>query len=36
MGDGRAEGLSAIGDGGRGAISLTSDMTGHVNPSSHL
>ena len=26
MGDGRAEGLSAIGDGGRGAMSLTPDI----------
>ena len=26
VGDGRAEGLSAIGDGGRGAMSLTPDV----------
>ena len=26
MGDGRAEGLSAIGDGGQAAISLTPDV----------
>ena len=26
MGDSRAEGLSAIGDGGRGAMSLTPDI----------
>ena len=31
MGDGRAEGLSAIGDGGQAAISLTPDVDGmHV------
>ena len=28
MGDGRAEGLSAIGDRGQAAISLTSDVVG--------
>ena len=28
MGDGRAEGPSAIGDGGEAAISLTSDVDG--------
>ena len=28
MGDGRAEGLSAIGDGGQAAISLTPDIDG--------
>ena len=28
MGDGRAEGLSAIGDGGQAAISLTPDVDG--------
>ena len=28
MGDGRAEGLSVIGDGGQGAISLTPDVDG--------
>ena len=28
MGDGRAEGPSAIGDGGQAAISLTSDLDG--------
>ena len=28
MGDGRAEGLSAIGDRGQGAISLTPDVDG--------
>ena len=28
MGDGRAEGSSAIGDGGRAAISLMSDIDG--------
>ena len=27
MGDGRAEGLSAIGDGGRAAIALTPERT---------
>ena len=27
MGDGRAEGLSAIGDGGQAAISLTPERT---------
>ena len=28
MGDGRAEGLSAVGDGGQAAVSLTPDMDG--------
>ena len=28
MGDGRAEGLSTIGDGGQAAISLTPDVDG--------
>ena len=28
MGDGRAEGSSAIGDGGRAAMSLTPDVAG--------
>ena len=28
MGDGRAEGPPAIGDGGRAAVSLTSDVDG--------
>ena len=28
MGDGRAEGLSAIGDGGQAAVSLMSDIDG--------
>ena len=28
MGDGRAEGLSAIGEGGQAAISLTTDVDG--------
>ena len=28
MGDGRAEGLSAIGDGGKATISLTPDVDG--------
>ena len=28
MGDGRAEGLSAVGDGGQAAISLTPDVDG--------
>ena len=28
MGDGRAEGLSAMGDGGQAAISLTPDVDG--------
>ena len=39
MGDGRAEGSSAIGDGGRAAISLTPDVDGthvHVFESSQL
>ena len=41
MGDGRAEGLSAIGDGGRAAISLTPDMGGTesgslLEPDAHL
>ena len=32
MGDGRAEGLSAIGDGGQAAVSLTPDIDGtHVH-----
>ena len=31
MGDGRAEGLSAIEDGGRAAISLTPDDGTHVH-----
>ena len=32
MGDGRAEGLSAIGDGGQAAISLAPDVDGtHVS-----
>ena len=39
MGDGRAEGLSAIGDGGQAAISLTPDADGthiHIFESSKL
>ena len=39
MGDGRAEGPSAIGDGGQAAISLTPDADGthvHVFESSQL
>ena len=39
MGDGRAEGLSAIGDGGQAAISLTHDVDGTqvcIFESSHL
>ena len=39
MGDGRAEGLSAVGDGGQGAISLTPDVDGmhvHIFESSQL
>lgn len=32
MGDGRAEGSSAVGDGGRAAVSLTPDTDGtHVH-----
>ena len=30
MGDGRAEGSSAVGDGGQAAISLTPDVDGTV------
>ena len=33
MGDGRAEGSSAIGDGRRAAISLTPDVDGTVSDS---
>ena len=39
MGDGRAEGSSAIGDGGQAAISLTPDVDGthvHILESSQL
>ena len=36
VGDGRAEGLSAIGDGGQAAISLTPYMTGRAHIHSHL
>ena len=39
MGDGRAEGSSAIGDGGQAAISLTPDFDGtdlHIFESSQL
>ena len=39
MGDGRAEGSSAIGDGGQAAISLTPDIDGMhicILESSHL
>ena len=39
MGDGRAEGSSAIGDGGRAATSLTPDVDGthvHIFESSQL
>ena len=32
MGDGRAEGSSAIGDGGQAAISLTPDVDGRPVP----
>ena len=35
VGDGGAEGLSAIGEGGQAAVSLTSDMDG-TSPSSLL
>ena len=35
MGDGRAEGSSAIGDGGQAAVSLTPDIDG-TSPSSLL
>ena len=36
MGDGRAEGSSAIGDGVQAAVSLTPDMIGQANIRSHL
>lgn len=39
MGDGRAKGWSAIGDGGRAAMSLLPGADGtlaHINPSSKL
>ena len=36
VGDGRAEGLSAIGDGGRAAVSSAADVTGHDRAGSHL
>ena len=36
MGDGRAEGLSAIGDRGQAAISYMPYMIRHVNPHSYL
>lgn len=39
MGDGRAEGLSATGNGGQAAVSLTSDVGGtrvHIFRSSQL
>ena len=36
MGDGRAEGSSATGDGGQAVISLTPGVTGHANTCSHL
>ena len=36
VGDGRAEGWSAIGDEGQAAISFTSDLTGHENAHSHV
>ena len=39
MGDGRTEGSSAVGDGGRAAVSLTPDIDGthvHIFESSQL
>ena len=36
MGDGRAEGSSAVGDGGQDAISLTPYVIGHGKAGSHL
>ena len=36
MGDGRAEGSSAVGDRGQAAISLMPDVMGHANPHSHI
>ena len=36
VGDGRAEGLSAIGDRGQAAISFMPYMIRHVNPHSYL
>ena len=36
MGDGRAEGLLAIGDGGQATISLMPDMIGHEHISLQL
>ena len=36
MGDGRAEGLSAIGDGGQAAIPLMPNVIGQANTRSHL
>ena len=36
MGDARAEGSSAIGDGEQAAISLTPYFIGHANTSSQL
>ena len=36
MGDGRAEGSSAIGDGGQAAISLMPGVIEHANAHLHL
>ena len=36
MGDGRAEGSSAVADGALAAVSLTPDVTGHASPRSSL
>ena len=36
VGDGRAEGRSAIGDEGQAAISFASDLTGHENAHCHV
>ena len=36
VGDSRAEGSSAIGDGEQAAISLTPDIAGYANTDTHL
>lgn len=36
LGDGRAEGSSATGDGGPAAVSLMPDVTGHANARLHF
>ena len=36
MGDGKTEGLSAVGDGGQAALSFMPYMTGHANTHLHF